>query len=467
MNLCKTLGLVTGAATTAFAGASFAEAPSTSRDADARIGALEAQIDQIRREQRDWLQADDEELRALIAETLSDSRTRRSFLENGGGAGINGEGAYIESSDGTFRLEIGLMTQPRAVYNDREGDAPLPGGDDGSIFGFENTRTEVEFRGHVTENGLFKVEYSFSDQMSAGANLEEAWLAWKIRAGERPFYIAWGQQKVPFLWESLIDPEDTLTAERSQVAYLLGAGAPESISQGISAWTETDNLRLQFAFTDGAAPNPTGLNGSLRNTAWQNDTNEYAFTGRVDWLFDGAWEDTVSQTGWSTNAAPFTPRVGAAAHYQDSASGTMPPGGLVEAFLWTVDGSLEWDNGANVFASFTGNHGDFDSGMGDFDQYGLVVQGGLHVIPDEWEIFARWEWVDFDDAFGAGAEDEFSAITGGFTYYRYGQNLKFTTDILFALDENQVANGYTGLLLDAAGEDSQWVLRSQMTLNLR
>jgi hypothetical protein len=90
-----------------------------------------------------------------------------------------------------------------------------------------------------------------------------------------------------------------------------------------------------------------------------------------------------------------------------------------------------------------------------------VIQGGVFVA-DQWEVFARYEWSDFDSA---GVSD-LSVVTVGVIRFFNGNNLKWTTDVGVGL--NPVASEFAATALgwraDAPGEDGQVVVRSQLQL---
>jgi hypothetical protein len=94
-------------------------------------------------------------------------------------------------------------------------------------------------------------------------------------------------------------------------------------------------------------------------------------------------------------------------------------------------------------------------------QLGVVIQGGVFVT-DHWEVFARYEWSDFDSA---GVAD-LSIVTAGLVRYYHGDMLKWTTDVGVGLDPvaSEFAATALGWRADAPGEDGQVVVRSQLQL---
>jgi hypothetical protein len=114
----------------------------------------------------------------------------------------------------------------------------------------------------------------------------------------------------------------------------------------------------------------------------------------------------------------------------------------------------------------------FDIGV--TDAWGAVLQGSYYFDP-KWEAFARMEIGEGDvpnianiTSPGGAASLEngnmFSVLTVGFNYYIDGEDLKFTSDVGFALDAvdgiwASNANGWR-----AAAEQSEVVFRMQLQM---
>jgi hypothetical protein len=119
----------------------------------------------------------------------------------------------------------------------------------------------------------------------------------------------------------------------------------------------------------------------------------------------------------------------------------------------------------------------------DATQHAFVVQAGVFVIPDTWDVFGRFEWIDFDGAYyggGAGSssgtslagggsnavarailaeDDTLGILTFGTNYYFKKHAAKLTFDMLWFLDPMPVNN--TGAGMVQSPEDDQIVLRGQ------
>ncbi len=438
MSLNKKVGVLAGAASAMVAGVCYG---GSTPDTDARIAALESQIAQLRNDSASWLNA--EQTRALVRETLADSETRASLLQNGGTAGYReGHGFFLSNEDGSFDVNIGIKSQFRGIYNDKDSA-------DQSTFGWENSRTRLTFDGHAGNPDLtYFIQGDF--EVNGGAFvLLDAYGNWALGNG---WDWGWGQAKAPFLHETLGGEFQTLAVDKSYVEAWFGAG----YTQGTWLHYANDTMDFWVSFNDGAMISPTGLNAGNLNTPFNTDGTEWAFTARAEAVLAGSKAQFNDYTSWSTDETGFL--LGGAIHWQDGEYGTG--GEEVQSFSWTVDASAEF-GAANLAGYIVGLSTDPNAtGATDYDQWGIVVQGGYHIVPDKFEIFGRWEWMDLDNVV---AEDNINLLTFGFNYYFGRQHgWKWTTDVVYALDSIPVGASNLGLLADAAGEDNQWALRSQM-----
>lgn len=419
-------------------------------DADARIAALQAQRAQIdaqiqamrHGERSAWLTGpQSEEIRALVREVIAESETRSSLLSEGGNAGWD-KGFFLRNDDGSFSLKLNGQVQTRYVWNST--DSP-----DESVASFEMRRVKLAFSGNVHSKDLkYKVAGAF-DRNSGAFTLEDAWGSYAL-GGD--WTIKWGQFKPAFNHEETISSSKQLTADRSVVNEIVNLG----FSQGVEVAYHGEQFAFAAGFSDGATLSAMAPSGSRANTRFNNDTTEYAFNARVDALLAGEWKQFEDMTSWTSDETGV--RLGGGLFYQDGEYGT----GAEETkwLQWTFDGQFEF-GGANLFAAVFGRHSDANAAAAtDFDQYGFVVQGGLHLVPDKFELFGRYEWFDFDGAFA----DDYSAVTVGFNYYFRKHDWKWTTDLVWSLDPVPFDVTGVGLLADAPGDDEQIALRTQMQI---
>lgn len=447
MSLNSKVGWFAGVSAATIAGVSFAG--NTPGDTDARIANLESQIAALKAESvvKNW---QPEEIRAMIQDAIADSETRTSLMASNLSAGYD-KGFMISNEDGSFTTKLNLDAQFRFVWSNRDDGAA-----DSDEYGFENRRTRLMLSGNLwdkdfkynirgafgRDNGLFVLENAYADW-----NLGDGWT------------FRFGQFKAPFLKEELISSQKQQAVDRSYINAAHTLGYVQGI--GLGYMNEEETFRFWAVFSDGINTPSTTLNADGSNTGFNGDMADFAFTARAEGILDGPAGFSRFDDYASWEGEEFGWLLGGAIHYQDGESGTAAA--EMEDFQFTVDTQLEFGQ-ANIAGAFVARMLESSDGATEADQYGFVVQGGVMFNP-EWDVFARWEWLDWDDAV-AGA-DEWQAITVGVNRYWHKHNLKWTNDIVFALDGVPAASAGLGLLQDAVDmngdlEDNQLVFRSQL-----
>jgi hypothetical protein len=449
------------------AGAAFAAEP-LSADIAAKLEALEAkvqsqqtEIERLRSSTQDGGRLDQrraEEIRELIREVLADADTRASLLSDGATAGYD-SGFWVGSADGANVLKIGGEGQVRFVYNNAEEkntDA------DETETGFQLRRFRLNFSGNfINKNLTYGIRLAL-DRATGNVQLDNAFIAYQFAEGWK---IQGGSYKAQFLREENVSGFAQLAVERSYVAdyftldYVQGA---ELSFEG------NDFIHAYLDVYDGSY---TGFGTS---TEFNADLTEIAVSARVEGKIAGDWKQFRDFTVSSTDKLGIL--VGAAAAYEvgENGRGNVAP----DIFKWTADVSIE----AGIFSFFAAVHGQhFDDNNDTFagtlsnldgaDQIAFVIQGGVYVVPDVVEVFARYEWIDFDGVYyrnNGGAsqsgsrnitDDELGIATVGVNYYVKKHNVKFTLDVLYAFDPVPVSNTGGGLLRNA--EDGQVGIRFQ------
>lgn len=411
---------------------------------------LQRQVDELREriamlaadQERNWLDEQRaEETRAMVNDLLLDAN-RRASLQAGGVTGGHDGSFFIADDQSNFRLNISGLAQVRYVYNHQRR-----GGLDGDRHrsGFENRRTQLILAGSVLDpSWQYRVHGDFGRDGSFSAldlYIEKRFENdWTLRAG---------QFRPRLLLEDITSSGRQLAAERS----LVNAAFRQGWTQGVQlAGPLSDELRMTIAYVDGI-PSRTGATGSGMSTPWNVPGSEYTIIGSLEWLIAGQWGQLRDFTSWADD--PFGMVLGGAVAWQRDAHGTSNE--VAELLRWTVDGSVNL-GGANVFAAFVGNHENTRGGER-VDQFGLVVQSGVHVVPDQWELFTRYEWGHTD-----GIGRDLSVLTVGVNRYLARNNLKLTTDVAYAFNELAPfwATPSAGWRADANGEQGQIVVRSQV-----
>ena len=412
-----------------------------------RIKALEAELKNIRQLQNQtWLTNQSktaEQLQSLITQTIRNTESHTSLLSQDIEAGYQ-NGYVLKSSDGKFSLKIGLQEMVRFIYNDRDAMRIA----DGTTSGFENRRTKLFFSGNALHPDFsYKISISFS-KSSGTASLSDAYARWQLTDQTA---IQLGQFKPPFLYEELMSSSNQLTADRSYVNALRTLAR----TQGIMLDHQDDKWRLRAAINDGVIINPAGTNSKTSNTPFNASSAEFAITARTDFLIRGDWKQFKDYTSWGDDE--FGLLLGAAAHWQTDAFGSSSNEN--QFIEYTIDAAAEF-GGAEIAAALVGSY--IDSNSPTTPTYNQI--GGIHLVPDKIELFTRYEWFNFDNATKSTTNANFSALTTGINYYLKKQNIKFTTDIIWAFDPVPTSSTSVGLLADSPGADDQFTLRSQISL---
>lgn len=435
-----------------------------------RTAALQAQVDQLRNAAGEqWLtEQRADQVRALVADVLADADLRTSLLDDGILAGWD-NGFFLGSPDGAFLLKLAGQLQVRYIANSREDDG---GAVDDWENGFQLRRVKLNFSGHIGSPRLEYVVQLAANRNSTTVELEDAIIAHRI---DERWRIWGGRFQDVFSREQMMSSRRQQTVDRSAVANIFAANDGYVEGVGVEWLANPECLRLAATINDGLNSGTTGGAGTgFQNTGndFQNDSTDFALSARAEWKVTGAWQEAADVTSWQRDRGLHA-FLGAGLHYEvgetgdGQASATTMQTGPYDSFLqWTVDGLLK-NEGLGMLAAFHGWHFDADGAVGDTDHYAATVQLGYMIVPDEFEPFIRYEWIDIDDALDT---NDLELLTAGFNWYLQGHAAKLTADIVWAMDNINATttlgaglNGI-GLLPDAAGEDDQLAGRLQFQL---
>lgn len=389
------------------------------------------------------------EIRSLVQDVLADADTRASLLGSGMSAGYD-NGFFLASADNNFRLKIGGRVQFRYVYNYQS--SPGIGGDRHRT-GFENRRTRLNFEGHVVNpSWVYQVQGDFT-AAGGGFTALDVWAGYKFENG---MMVRAGQFRPGFMFEDSTSSARQLAVERS----LVNARFAQGRTQGVElSGTIGDNVRWSGMFSEGFRSTMSPVSATFNNTNWAAYTTELALSGRAEILLAGNWRQFREFTSWSGES--FGMMIGAGFIYQQDEYGTAFPF-ETEVIRWTVDATMKF-GGANAFIAFVGNHENVKNG-GNVSQWGLVAQGGFFIVPDDIELFGRFEWGDADTT---GVKD-LAVVTVGVNKYFSKHAVKWTTDVGYGINEVAPFWGSRGTgagwRSDATGDKGQLVIRSQLQL---
>ncbi|HVZ95058.1 MAG TPA: porin [Phycisphaerales bacterium] len=410
-----------------------------------------------------WTGSSDE-VRALVSEVMADAETRSSLLASGSTAGYDtGKGKFfLASDDGAWRLNISGYMQVRYYLNFRDDN----GGDEDFESGFENRRTRLILDGKIATNVFYKIQSDFS--RSTGVfGLLDAYGGYKWDNG---LSIQFGQFKLPFLREELVSASLQLAADRSLTNVIFS----QTRSQGVMLTYEQQDWRAMLAFSDGlnSQNSQVGTNsnagaasggiGFFRDGFTRGGgESDWCITGRFEWKPAGNWDQFKDFTSMPGNEFALLLGVAGTVEQSDQNLVAVGPDGLLatpddlqgDTTLggWTADLSLEGD-GWNFYAAAIGHHVSNNLSVtatsapadNSFDDYGVVVQGGIFIPNTNWELFGRYDVSIADsDRTGPGStlDDDFSTVTFGANYYLSGHAAKFTMDLQWFLDDGMVLSG--------------------------
>ena len=480
----------------------------------ARLAELEA------KQNSQWLnQRRSEEIKALVDDVLSDADTRASLLENGVTAGHNGKAFYLASQDGSFLLKINGQIQLRYLarfqdskdsssdgdpLEDATGILVSPSVEDETETGFVIRRAKLKFSGHIADPKLNYVIQLFVDRKSNSVSSDKIVISYALTDN---LTIWGGEDKAPFLREELTSSSRQLAVERTYANELFTLDKVQGV--GLK-WKANENVKFHVMFNDGSNSgngktksnpftqtassqtpvdedgDPTGVDPDdfpgcesveddgdflgvdcSRSTTkdFDEDRTDFAITARGDFKFAGNWSQMKDFTAFEGEEQAIF--LGAAIHYEVGETGDAA---YNNNFLtWTVDASYE-NAGFNIYAAVIGQHTDLEHEKKvlaeDLDLYGLIVQAGYLIPNSGWEPFARYEYIDLDDAYHNGFKkyDDVNIVTFGVNRYFNKHAAKFTLDVVWALDALPISQGGLGLAADHPNQDDQVVVRGQFQL---
>lgn len=373
---------------------------------------------------------------------------------------------------GNIEVSVGVQFGYSANFRD---DGGVLGDNDTTIgFGLQEARVAIE--GDVTDNMRGRVSFDFGpddgDSLNGQgtANLEDAYVDWTVNDS---FTLRIGQYAPAFsaFNEARVDTFHNISAYNSVTQDFL---ANSHRTQGIQATWGNETWDLSVGFTDGPTSDNTAFNSAAEA--------DFAFNARFDFFSDSNKARFADQSSWRGSETGW--RIGAGVSWA-SFGNTNPASPATEAdsLAYTIDAAYEGD-GWSAWAAFYGVDVDPDAGV-DHTNYGFEV-GAAVFFSDQWEGYARWDTLLLDDDAGAGQttnEDTFNFIAVGTNYYFVPEShaAKLTLELGWSLDETgDIVNtagdtgigvfggvtgtnpGSTGYFLDAAGEDSQFMLSAIM-----
>lgn len=399
------------------------------RQMQTQIAELQSQLAEVRaRESAPWLdERRAEEVRELIRDVLADADTRASLLNDEVQSGYNG-GFFIRSADDQFLLKIGAYAQFRYLFNTAADDA------DDEEGGFQTRRLALIFSGYI---GSPKVSYIIMPAVNRADGSMRAELMFIKYAIDDAWSVTGGQFKAPFYREWLTSAKLQPMLERSYVNSLFSS----LYVQGVELTRQGEDTRLTLAVHNGEYG---------WNRDFNNDNTDYAVGARGEWKLAGNWKQFADQVGWADDE--FGVLLGSAIEFDRGETGGMT--NTPDILKYTADISVE-DSGWNLLATFTARQIESNGSAGilEADQWAALIQGGVFIIPDKMDIYARYSWIDVDGvaftqssgATAATRNDVAQLLTVGSNIFLRGHATKFTFDVIHAFDGLPKTDTGTGL----------------------
>jgi len=409
-------------------------------DMQTKIDAMGAKLAQFEADQGDnWLnQRRAEEVKGLILEVLSDADMRASFAGDGATAGYDGKHFFLQSVDGAFALYLNGQIDFRYIWNNQGTAGPGVDEDEG---GFQARRLKLKASGHISSPKI-KYKVTLATNRGDGNTFLEAYeVSHRVNDNVQ---IAAGLMKLPLLTEELTSSSKLLAVERTPTNEFFTLNRAE----GVRLRYDDGPILINFMVSDGA---------NSERSDFDEDKSEIALTGRIDYLVQGERSQAKDFTGWSGEEQFLN--IGGAYHME---YGDGRNGGGSNYHAHTID--ARWENGPlNLFAAYIGATIDSDmTATPDRDMTGLVVQGGIHIVPDKVEVFGQWFYIDGD----ISGEDKFDGCVAGVNYYINGHRTKFTADVIWLNEMLPTSNPFgasassSGLGL-ISGDEDELAVRTQ------
>jgi hypothetical protein len=436
------------------------------------------------------------QIRDIVRDVLADSDQRASLQGSGMTAGWN-DGFFMASADGRFRMNLGGFIQNRFTSSTiRTGSYNSANPAQQAVFDRKETRygfnipdLQLWADGHVFSRDFqYMVKARFFEQVTTNINkgdsngesaaiaggpdfsqveLLDAWIRinlddnWSVRTG---------QYRSPFSRGFLVLEQYQMSSARSVVDFHYALG----YTQGIELEYTNDEFRSRTSIDSGAQDNmlgdvnatyggngyklwPSGSFGSQNAQFWTQSAT-YSVTHRFDWKPAGSWDQFRSYTSPSMETFGFLTGLGL--HYQNSRGyqanedtpGTKNPDS--QWFTATVDAQANF-GGASVYGAVFYNYvnapaalqptfGDSQENvqydLGTLNIIAAQLQGAMYIMPKA-ELFARYEFAYIDGGGSAlnginpeiANPDPLNLLTIGVNYYLDGQDLKWTTDLGWAI----------------------------------
>ncbi len=340
-------------------------------DLQARLEAAEARIAELAATQNaDWMtEQRSEQIRGLVQDVLSDADTRASLQGSGATAGYN-NGFFVQSADGKWSMTINGVFQERVAYL---SGTRVDADDNDSNWGFESTRTLLNFSGTIAGSAHYNMRMGWSPY-DVGSD-DNAGLEWAYGGFDLSdtMSVDIGRQKYEVMRSYIVNVEHQMAVERAQST---ASWLTSNITNGIKLNVDQDNMRANVMLSNQASSD-SDLNDFADNA------EGWAVSARAEFLMEGDWSqfDAIGSSNGEATGMMFGVGV---SHMGDV--------GDDDRDCWNLTGDMSYDaDGWSAMVALT--TGETDAAEG--DQWGALVELG-YWLSDTNQLYTTWDYLDAD-----------------------------------------------------------------------
>ncbi|MBC22467.1 MAG: hypothetical protein CMJ32_00925 [Phycisphaerae bacterium] len=407
---------------------------------------VQSEIDQLRSEieayrgQREhtWeRRARSSQLRALVQDVIADASGRSSLQSSGIDSGWKDGDFTLASPSGDFTMDFYLQMQIDWIFNDSKGQE--------NQWGFETRRLRLGFSGHIIDPA-----FTYNVRMSIGNNgLFDLYFGYMQYAFSEELSLSVGKVGGYFSREEILSSNDELGADYSFVVGQFDPGNPI----GVQVEYQGDQLRLVGTVSDGWNQDIATIAGNQR----------MGLTARAEWKLLGEWG--LFDTFTSFPGTEQGLMLGAAFQF-DFGSAEPPASTRVDGTAYRLTGDVSYTaSGFNAFSAIYWSYQSQEPTFTESAQHlGVVVQAGWFVCPTV-QVYGRYNWGTRSDQAGRSFDDISIAMAGASWFPFEDTTIKLTLEGGFSFNSIGGWNiESVGWRNDVAGEDHQFIIRSQLQL---
>ena len=411
------------------------------------------------------------DIQAAVDSYLASNDQDTNLVGGPGSAGYD-EGFWIKGGDFSLKVNLTLQARYEAWLWDDTQKLLLGNGNGtaGSLSGFSLPRATLKFSGTAPCNISYYMELEFGhfgrdtledDGQTAAPqgplgpaiqslnfdNTREAWIQW---SSSDAFNFRMGQIRTATTRQAMIAPEMQQFVDVSLATAYMGWTMP-----GYTDRNRDHGFAIHGAFGCNSEWSYllTVTNGdggdSIRNVIDTRTSDNLAYSGRLNWAF-------LSPVGYQEGAlrnstCNWYGEIGVwGYYYADRADRAHVQ--ISDSTRYGADLALGY-GGFSFTAAYNAGTDEFIAG--DVDHSAYLVQLGYHFPGTAWEIAARYDAYDSDNAAALGAFQQMPLGNGsvtefafGVNYYLNGHGNKLSLDVSFVegndLGSNLLFDPYTG-----------------------